>query len=270
MRLPARRRSRGGSPPQPERTAERCGTARRASRQSGRPSPRDLAPSTRARSRARARPGRRVARGGAGRAAADRAVSGRRADYDDIARYRDGLERGDARYLHQLSCEDPLTGLASLATCAAVSRSSTGAAPRRGRRQDTHALVVADLPTRRHEPVRRRRPVRRATAPGPARRGRPHRVPRRETIGRLGTHRIVVVAARRPAGPPRGDHAQDAARLDGPPGSGSRASRATDAGAAALLDELAPTLSRRCRRRADAASLTACAVATPPAGAPRT
>ena len=104
-------------------------------------------------------------------------------------------------YLHQLSCEDPLTGLASLPTCGAGSPSSTAGTVR--------ATVRA----------RTLRPGRRATGRSTARRrrgrdGPPARPPLRlarlgeaartvfaggETVGRLGPDRVVVLAAPRRA-----------------------------------------------------------------------
>ncbi|WP_240937903.1 hypothetical protein [Nocardioides sp. JQ2195] len=102
-------------------------------------------------------------------------------------------------YLHQLSCEDPLTGLASLAHIR--SRLSELYRGQLGRRSadlgETHALVVVELPDDR---------------PGRGARGedqfsRALRLTRlgevvrtvfngTETIGRSGTNRVVVVVER--------------------------------------------------------------------------
>lgn len=99
-------------------------------------------------------------------------------------------------YLHQLSCDDPLTGLASLAhirsRLAELYRGEvhTGTGPR-----DTHALVIADLPHDGPEHSdgdsisRALRLVRIGEAARTVFTGT-------ETIGRLGTNRVVVLVER--------------------------------------------------------------------------
>src|SRR3546814_7933681 len=89
-------------------------------------------------------------------------------------------------YLHQLSCEDPLTGLASLAHI----RSRLSELYRGARAADeTHALVVLDLP---NDPVggdsftRAMRLVRLGEVARTVFAGS-------ETIGRSGSHRVVVL-----------------------------------------------------------------------------
>ena len=101
-------------------------------------------------------------------------------------------------YLHGLSCEDPLTGLASLVHVRSrLSELYRGQLREPAAVRDTHALVVVDAPATRH----RHRPdgldvlttAHRLTRLGEAARtvfAGP------ETIGRLGPNRIVVVAER--------------------------------------------------------------------------
>ena len=130
----------GGSCP---RTLRRH--CRRASRQWGRPSLRDRgavaacespaprSPATGSRSRRPWTPSRRP------RAL----VGGTDPRYATSGRSPVAWSEATLGYLHQLSCEDPLTGLASLAHLRSRSPSST-AAGRRRRRRATHALVVVD------------------------------------------------------------------------------------------------------------------------------
>lgn len=73
------------------------------------------------------------------------AVSREDPSFDDIRALSMAWSEATLAYLHQLSCEDPLTGLASLAhlrsRLAELYRGQLGAAPGV---EDTHALVVLD------------------------------------------------------------------------------------------------------------------------------
>ncbi|GAA4370610.1 hypothetical protein GCM10023146_18990 [Nocardioides caricicola] len=127
-------------------------------------------------------------------------------------------------YLHSLSCDDPLTGLASLAHLRSrVSEVYRGSAPAE------HALVVVAAPEHEHDDVltRSMRVARvgdtaRTVFPGP------------ETIGHVGAGRVVVLTGRddrmaRRVGLLR-EMVEARVWIEGLP--------ETDAGAAALLDEL--------------------------------
>jgi GGDEF domain-containing protein len=171
-----------------------------------------------------------------------RAVTGGDPTYADIRAIAVAWSESTLAYLHQLSCEDPLTGLASLGHVRSrLSELYRGQFRGDTRLQDTHALVVADLPHDRpgHEQgdgdsfSRAMRLVRLSEAARTVFSGA-------ESIGRMGTNRIVVVVDR---------DAQLGRRvaimrkmlsmvgyptrvwIEGLPG--------TDAGAANLLDELA-------------------------------
>lgn len=99
-------------------------------------------------------------------------------------------------YLHALSCEDPLTGLSSLAHVRArLSELYRGELREPVRVQDAFALIVVALPARvtadaNGEAVGR--------ALRMARVGEEARTvfPTAESVGRLGHHRVVIVAAR--------------------------------------------------------------------------
>jgi len=178
----------------------------------------------------------------AGLCSTTRAVSGTDPSYADIRAISVAWSESTLAYLHQLSCEDPLTGLASLGHVRCrLSELYRGQFRYDTRLQDTHALVVADLPHDRpgHEHgdgdsfSRAMRLVRLGEAARTVFSGA-------ESIGRMGTNRIVVVVER---------DAQLGRRvaimrkmlgmadyptrvwIEGLPG--------TDAGAANLLDELA-------------------------------
>ncbi|MDN5892944.1 MAG: hypothetical protein L0H93_02865 [Nocardioides sp.] len=81
-----------------------------------------------------------------------RAVTGREPDFGDIRAASRAWSEATLAYLHQLSCEDPLTGLASLAhirsRLSELYRGQLGGA---GPPDETHALVVLDL-SRAHLP----------------------------------------------------------------------------------------------------------------------
>lgn len=91
-------------------------------------------------------------------------------------------------YLHQISCEDPMTGLASLAhvrsRISEIHRDPVGDAHER------HALVVCELPRERRSTLTRALHL---TRLGEAARTV---FPGRETVGRAGARRVVVVADR--------------------------------------------------------------------------
>lgn len=158
--------------------------------------------------------------------------------YDAVAALLGAWSDATLAYLHQLSCEDPMTGLASLAHL----RSRVSELYRGAREPDgpKHALVVCDLVAldRGHSDSFTRALVltrvgeaARTVFPGP------------ETIGRLGCHRVAVVAPRHErlgarvrllrslVEGTREDGYAVRAWIEGLPGS--------DAGAALLLDELA-------------------------------
>lgn len=133
------------------------------------------------------------------------AVTGSEPAFADVRALSMAWSESTLAYLHQLSCEDPLTGLASLAHVRSrLSELYRGQLGRNPGVEETHALVVADLP---HDRLR-------VDQPGPgAGEGdtftRAMRLTRlgeaartvfsgTETIGRSGTNRIVVVVERDP------------------------------------------------------------------------
>lgn len=74
-------------------------------------------------------------------------VSGREPSYVDIRALSNAWSEATLGYLHQLSCEDPMTGLASLAHVRSrLSELYRGELRESGRVQEVHALVVASLP----------------------------------------------------------------------------------------------------------------------------
>lgn len=130
--------------------------------------------------------------------ATSRAVTGRDPAYAEVRAISVAWSEATLAYLHQLSCEDPLTGMASLGHV----RSRLTELYRRQCRsghglQDTHALVVADLPHDRPGQMvdegdtlsRTMRMVRLGEAARTVFAGD-------ETIARLGTNRIVVLVER--------------------------------------------------------------------------
>ncbi|WP_109508291.1 hypothetical protein [Nocardioides speluncae] len=191
------------------------------------------------------------------------AVIGLEPAYVDIRALSNAWSEATLGYLHQLSCEDPMTGLASLAHVRSrLSELYRGELRERGRVQEAHALVVASLPAGPPgEPQEGGSPGLFLLGPdgspevGPdahltrtlrmARLGEAARTvfAGPETIGRVGQHRVVVLTdrdellGRRVALLRRilGSlvNAGDAPRvwIEGLP--------STDAGAAQLLDELA-------------------------------
>lgn len=173
-----------------------------------------------------------------------RQVSGRDPDFDAVEALSGAWSEAVLGYLHQLSCEDPMTGLASLAHVRCrLSEIYRGDLRGSGRTRERFALVVVDLPVHDHEDsVTRALHV--AHVGGAARTvflGE-------EVIGRVGSNRIVVVA-------PRDERlgqrvallrrlARDGSGAGGLAGAGAarvwiEGLPAGEDGAAALLDELA-------------------------------
>jgi hypothetical protein len=128
-------------------------------------------------------------------------VVGTEPSFEDVSALCLGWSESTLGYLHQMSCEDPMTGLSSLAHV----RTRLGELYRGVRFErevaERHALVIADLPDEGHWLVRRD-----PTALKPelnrhlrlARLGDAARTvfAGSEPIGRLGKNRIVVLADR--------------------------------------------------------------------------
>ena len=150
--------------------------------------------------------GRELARDGAslgealeGLRATSLVVLGREPGYDDISAMCTAWSETTLGYLHQLSCEDPLTGLASLAHVRSrLSELYRGEGRSGIAVGDTFALVVADSPHSRHGFDGLDRAAALSRAMRMARLGESARTvfSGPETIGRLGEHRIVVLAQR--------------------------------------------------------------------------
>jgi hypothetical protein len=168
--------------------------------------------------------------------------------YDDVRAVARSWSDTTLAYLHQLACEDPMTGLASLAHVRSrLSELYRGELRQPTRVRETHALVVAELPQDRHvDPPDQQRAkhvltrAMRLSSLGDAARtvfsgG--------EIIGKLGPERIIVVVERddrlgqrvallrRMARTLQGGGGIARVWIEGLPG--------TDASAALLLDELA-------------------------------
>ena len=112
--------------------------------------------------------------------ATHRSCTGTEPAFADLQAIAVAWSEATLAYLHRLSCEDPLTGLASLAHV----RSRLSELYRcydyaDGTVPHTHALVVLELPRGPAGRPRRPRPLLPVAAPGPARRDRAHRLPRR-------------------------------------------------------------------------------------------
>jgi len=127
-------------------------------------------------------------------------VTGAEPTFEDVSALCLGWSESTLGYLHQMSCDDPMTGLSSLAHVR-----TRLAELYRGTRferevAERHALVVADLPDEGHWLVRRgaqlkpelSRHLRLAQLGDAARTV----FAGSEPIGRLGTSRIVVLADR--------------------------------------------------------------------------
>ena len=126
-----------------------------------------------------------------------RMVRGGDPDHADTRALAVGWSEATLGYLHQLSCEDPLTGLASMAHVRGRLTELY-----RGQLRDaagpwaTHALVVVDVPPARG--VARAGGIRVEQALRASRMGELVRTAfsGAETIGRVGPHRVVVIGER--------------------------------------------------------------------------
>lgn len=164
-------------------------------------------------------------------------VVGREPRYAEVHALSVAWSEATLAYLHQLSCEDPLTGLASLAHVRArLSELFRAHGPRV---RESHALVVMDLPADRPG-VGRADPFARTLRL--TRLGESARTvfPGGETVGRVGSNRMVAVVERDQR---LGRRVALLRRLLGDTEHPTRVwiegLPATDAGASYLLDELA-------------------------------
>lgn len=176
-----------------------------------------------------------------------RLVTGTDPSYDTMLALSMAWSETTLGYLHQLSCEDPMTGLASLAHVRTrLSELYRGQTRESEPVQDGYALVVVHVPVAGP-----------AVEPGESERiSLALRLTRMaeaartvfggsDTIGRLGRHRVVVVARRDER---LGQRVSLLRRMVGgltsagqPPRVWIEGLPSTDASAAALLDELART-----------------------------
>lgn len=155
-----------------------------------------------------------------------------------------GWSEATLGYLNRLSCEDPLTGLASMAHVRSRLAELYRGQLRDGvSAADTHAMVVVDVPRTRgtgHSGRIRVEQALRASRVGELARSV---FPGPETIARVGPRKVAVLCARdERLGPRVTELRQRLAELDfGVPPAGVRieALPDTDAAAAALLDGLA-------------------------------
>ena len=125
-------------------------------------------------------------------------VLGEEPTFEDISALCAAWSESTLAYLHQMSCEDPMTGLTSLAHVRTrLSELYRGELRAEGSTQQRYALVVADLPG----------DATGMAAPRDGHLSRAMRIGRlgeatrtvfagTETIGRLGEHRVVVVVER--------------------------------------------------------------------------
>ena len=149
-------------------------------------------------------------------------------DYGDARALAEAWSESTLEYLHRLTCEDPVTGLASLAHLQSrVSELYRGQLRDRPAPWESHALVVVEV-----DHPRQRRPIDTEPFATDLRTARFAETARTvfsgpDTLGRLGRHRIAVVTdARRAAGPAGHAAAPDAVPARGwMPGSGSRGCR---------------------------------------------
>jgi hypothetical protein len=124
-------------------------------------------------------------------------VRGGEPDFGDARALAEAWSESTLEYLHRLTCEDPVTGLASLAHLQSrVSELYRGQLRGRPGPWDSHALVVVEVAHRRqHSPIHtepftsdlrtaRYADTARAVFAGP------------DTLGRLGRHRIAVLTDR--------------------------------------------------------------------------
>lgn len=126
------------------------------------------------------------------------AVIGRDPSYDDIRALSIAWSESTLAYLHQISCEDPLTGLASLAHARSRISELYREQARTGREvRLSHALVLADLPadnpTFQLADLNDFSRTLRVTKLGESARTV---FSGTETIGRLGSNRILVLVER--------------------------------------------------------------------------
>lgn len=148
-------------------------------------------------------------------------------------------------FVHEISCEDPLTGLASLAHLrSCLSSLFRGSGRGEGLPHETHALVVVDLPRVSHsEPPAT--PVVLSRALRMARVGETVRTvfPGSAVVCQVGSNRLAVLAPRERRLGVRVRLLRrliDGLELDGdPPRLWIEGIPATDTGAALLIDELA-------------------------------
>ncbi len=96
-------------------------------------------------------------------------------------------------YLHQISCEDPMTGLASLAHLRSRLSEVYRSAGRSGTVPETHALVVAEVPTYRGMPDDH---LTRALVVAQLGQAARTVFVAGEATGRLGLRRVAVIARR--------------------------------------------------------------------------
>lgn len=169
-------------------------------------------------------------------------VTGREPAYADVRTISVAWSEGTLAYLHQLSCEDPLTGLSSLghvrSRLSELYRAQFRDTPGL---QDTHALVVADLPHDRpghlHGDGDTLSRTMRLVQLGEAARTV---FASDQTIGRMGCNRIVVIVERdAQLGRRVALMRKMLAMANHPTRVWIEGLPSTDAGAAHLLDELA-------------------------------
>ncbi len=167
-------------------------------------------------------------------------VRGTEPDFGDARALAEAWSESTLEYLHRLTCEDPVTGLASLAHLQSrVSELYRGQLRDRPAR-DTHALVVIEV-----SHPREARPTMTEPFASDLRTARYAETARTvfsgsETLGRLGRHRIVVVTGRDERLGQRVTLARRLlSRLEGDARVWIEGLPSTSAGAAALLGELA-------------------------------
>ena len=124
-------------------------------------------------------------------------IIGEEPSFEDVTAICTAWSESTLGYLHQISCEDPMTGLASLAHVRTrLSEFYRGVARCGGDVSACYALVVADTPAdapwERHSGEELDRAMRMSQLAESARTV----FSGHETIGRLNDHRIVVIAER--------------------------------------------------------------------------
>ncbi len=130
-----------------------------------------------------------------------RLVLGTEPAFDQVRALSRAWSDATLAYLHQLACEDPLTGLASLAHVRTrLSELYRGELRASMRVRDTHALVVAEVPQERHdepsEQVGAKHVLTRAMRLSDLGEAARTVFSGTETIGRLGPDRIVILVER--------------------------------------------------------------------------